>query len=157
TPFGTPLTWAALGNSAQAAELLLAHGAKADIKSGDGSTPLHWVAGSDSPKPEFAKLLLAHGADPNAEFGEQIDKFLGVPQTPRLLAEKRGQTAPVEALAAAVAKLPSKPRPVGRSVKPVPEKPDDERIRDSAEAAVRLLQESAVVSSESAGWHASRQ
>src|SRR5262249_7872802 len=155
TPFGTPLTWAARQNSAQAAELLLAHGARTDIKSGDGSTPLHWAAGSDSPKPEFAKLLLTHGADPNAEFGEQIDKFLGVPQTPRLIAEKRGQTQLVEALVAAGAKAPSKARPVQRSVKPVPDKPDAERIRGSAESAIRLLQESAVVSSESARRHSS--
>jgi ankyrin repeat protein len=158
TLFGTPLTWAAWGNSAQAAEVLLTHGAKADVKSSvDGTTPLHWVAGSDSPKPEFAKLLFTHGADPNAEFGEQIDKFLSVPQTPRLIAEKRGQTALVETLVAAGAKAPPKPRLVERTVKPVSEKPDAERIRDSAESAIRLLQESAVVSSESARRHASRQ
>jgi hypothetical protein len=101
-------------------------------------------------------LLLKNGADPNAEFGEQIDKFLGVPQTPRLIAEKSGQTAIVEALTAAGAKAPPKPRPVQRSMKPVPDKPDAERIRGSAEAAVRLLQESAVVSSESARRHTSR-
>ncbi|HMF13890.1 MAG TPA: c-type cytochrome domain-containing protein, partial [Gemmataceae bacterium] len=158
TPFGTPLTWAAWGNSSQAAEVLLAHGAKADVKSSaDGSTAFHWLAGSDSPQPEFAKLLLKHGADPNAEFGEQIDKFLGVAQTPRLIAEKRGQTALVEALVAAGAKAPSKPRPAERFVKPIPEKPDAERIRASAESAIRLLQDSAIVSSESARRHASRQ
>src|SRR5262249_27832117 len=91
------------------------------------------------------------------EFGQQIDKFLGVAQTPRLIAEKRGQTALVEALVAAGAKAPPKPRQVERSAKPVPEKPDAERIRASAESAIRLLQESAVVSSESARRHASRQ
>jgi N-acyl-D-amino-acid deacylase len=156
TAVGTPLTWAAWHHSVEAAEVLLAHGAKADVKSSvDGSTALHWLSGSDSPQPEFAKLLLKHGADPNAEFGEQIDKFLGVAQTPRLIAEKRGQTALVEALVAAGAKAPSKPRPVERSVKPIPEKPDAERIRASAESAIQLLQESAVVSSESAGRHAS--
>jgi N-acyl-D-amino-acid deacylase len=158
TPFGTPLTLAALGNSAKAAELLLAHGARADIKSSmDGSTPLHWVAGSDSPKPEFAKLLLKNGADPNAEFGEQIDKFLGVPQTPRLIAEKRGQTAMVEALAGAGAKAPSRPRTVKRSAKPVPEEPADQLVRDSAESAIRLLQSSAVTSVDSSRRHAARQ
>jgi ankyrin repeat protein len=157
TPFGTLLTWAAWGNSAQAAELLLAHGARTDVKSGDGSTPLHWAAGNDTTHPELVKLLLKHGADPSAEFGEQIDKFLGVAQTPRLIAEKRGQTALVEALAAAGAKALPKPRPVERSVKPVSEKPDVQLIRDSAESAIRLLQESAVVSKESSGRHASRQ
>src|SRR5262249_6149560 len=157
TPRGTPLTFAAWQNSVLAAGVLLAHGAKADVKGQwNGSTPLHWAAGSDSPQPEFVKLLLTHGADPNAEFGEQIDKFLGVPQTPRLIAEKRGQTALVEALVAAGAKAPSNPRRVERSVKPVPDKPDAERIRASAESAIQLLQGSAVVSSESARRHAIR-
>jgi ankyrin repeat protein len=158
TPRGTPLTWAAWGNSAQAAEVLLAHGAKADVKGQwNGSTPLHWAAGSDSPRPELVKLLLTHGADPNAEFGEQIDNFVGVPQTPRLIAQKRGRTALVEVLAAAGAKAPSKPRPAQRPVRPVPEKPDAHLIRDSAEPAIRLLQESAVASIEASGRLASRQ
>src|SRR5262249_39474848 len=119
TPFGTPLTMAAAKNSALAAEVLLAHGARTDIKSADGSSPLHWAAMSDSPRPDLVKLLIAHGADPNAEFGEQIDRFLGVPQTPRLIAEKRGQTALVEALVAAGAKEPPKPRTVKQPMKPV--------------------------------------
>jgi ankyrin repeat protein len=158
TPLGTPLTFAAWGNSVQVAEVLLAHGARTDVKGGDGVskgedgiTPLHWAALSDSPNPDLVKLLLKNGADPNAAFGEQYDKFLGVAQTPRLLAEKRGQTAIVEALAAAGAKAPPRPRAVERPVKPVPDKPDAQLIRDSAESAVRLLQKSAVVSSESAG------
>jgi ankyrin repeat protein len=153
TPLGTPLTWAARGNSAQAAEVLLAHGARTDVKSGDGTTPLHWAVGSDSSHPELVKLLLKNGADPNAEFGEQFDKFLGVAQTPRLIAEKRGQTALVEALVAVGAKTPPKARPAQRPLKPVGDQPDAERIRGSAESAVRLLQESAVVSSESAHRH----
>src|SRR5262249_8513728 len=140
TPLGTPLTFAAWGNSAQAAAVLLAHGARTDVKSGDGSTPLHWAAGSDSPQPKFVKLLLKHGANVTAEFGEQIDKFLGVAQTPRLIAERRGQTALVEALVAAGAKAPPTVRPAQRLVKPVGDQPDPVRIRDSAESAVRLLQ-----------------
>jgi hypothetical protein len=117
--------------------------------------PLHWAAGSDSPRPELVRLLLKNGADPNAEFGEQIDKFLGVPQTPRLIAEKRGQTAIVEALTAAGAKVPPTRRPVERSIKTVADRPDAEQIRASAESAVLLLQKSAVVSSESARRHTS--
>src|SRR6516164_8652166 len=53
TPLGTPLTMAAQKNSARAAEVLLAHGARTDIKSGDGSTPLHWAAMSESPHPKL--------------------------------------------------------------------------------------------------------
>src|SRR5262249_23936172 len=133
-------------------------GARTDVKSpADGSTAFHWAAASESSAPDLVKLLLKHGADPNAEFGEQIDKFVGVPQTPRLIAEKRGQTALVEALTDAGGKIPPKPRGVERPVRPVPDKPDAESIRGSAESAVRLLQESAVVSKESSGRHASRQ
>src|SRR5262249_51060934 len=158
TPWGTPLTWAAWGNSAQATEVLLAHGARTDVKSpADGSTAFHWAAASESSAPDLVKLLLKHGADPNVEFGEPIDKFAGVPQTPRLIAEKRGRTALVEALAAAGAKAPPEPRPVERSVKPVLEKVDAQRLRDSAESAIRLLQSSADITSESARRHASRQ
>jgi ankyrin repeat protein len=158
TPRGTPLTFAAWQNSVQAAEVLLAHGAKVDAKGPwNGSTPLHWAAGSDSPEPEFVKLLLKNGADPNASYGEQIDKFVGVAQTPRLIAEKRGQTALVEALVAAGAKAPSRPRRVERSVKTVPEKPDAQLIRDSAESTIRLLQASAVASFEASGRHPLRQ
>ena len=61
-------------------------------------TPLHWAAGTESPGADLVKLLLKHGADPNAEFGERYDPFLGVPQTARMFAEKRGQTAIVETL-----------------------------------------------------------
>jgi N-acyl-D-amino-acid deacylase len=160
TPLGTPLTWAALGNSSQAAEVLLAHGARTDVKSGDfmtkngdGITPLHWAALTDSPNPDLVKVLLKNGAEANAAFGEQFDKFLGVPQTPRLIAEKRGQTALVEALVAAGANAPPRPRQLERPVKSVPDKLDAPLIRDSAESAVRLLQKSAVVSRESAGRH----
>jgi ankyrin repeat protein/mono/diheme cytochrome c family protein len=158
TPNGTPLILTASRNGAEAAELLLAHGAKVDKKSlRSGMNALHSAAASESSAADFVKLLLKHGADPNAEFGEQDDKFLGVPQTPRLVAEKRGQTAIVEALVAAGAKAPPKPRPVKWPVKPVPEKPEAVQIRGSAESAIRLLQESAVASIEASGRHASSQ
>lgn len=151
---GTPLIWAAFGNSARAAELLLASGAEVDAKTPViGATALHWASYSESEHPDLVRLLLKHGADPNAQFGEQIDKFVSVPQTPRLIAEKRGDTELVKALADAGAKAPPKPRPADRPVKAVPEKPDAALIRESAESAVRLLQVSAVVSRESALRH----
>lgn len=83
TARGTPLIWAAFGNSAQAAELLLASGAEVDAKTPMiGATALHWASYSESAHPDLVRLLLKRGADPNAQFGEQIDKFVGVPQTP---------------------------------------------------------------------------
>jgi hypothetical protein len=41
----------------------------------------------------LVKLLLANGADPNAAGGEPVGAFGLVPQTSRLIAEKRGRTA----------------------------------------------------------------
>lgn len=70
-----------------------------------------------------------------------------------MIAEKRGDTELVKALADAGAKGPPKLRPADRPVKAVPEKPDAALIRESAESAIRLLQESAVVSRESALRH----
>jgi len=67
-------------------------------------TPLHWAAGDETLRPHLVKLLLGSGADPNAAGGETVGAFGLVPQTPRLIAEKRGRTAIVDALAAAGAK-----------------------------------------------------
>jgi ankyrin repeat protein len=156
-PFGTPLTFAAWHDSLEAAEVLLAHGAKVDARNLYGMTPLHWAAGTESPRADLVKLLLKHGADPNAEFGERYDPFLGVPQTARLFAEKRGPTAIVEALAAAGAKTPPKAAKVERPVKEVPDRPGAPQVRAAAERAVSLLLESAVTSREAALRHASHQ
>jgi ankyrin repeat protein len=155
TTWGTPLTFVAWHNSPLAAEVLLAHGAMVDIRDEfTGFTPLHWAAATDSPRADLVTLLLKHGADPNAPGGEKRDWYLSEPQTPRMLAEKRGRTANVEALAAAGAKAPPRIAGTPRPVKPVPDQPDAQRIRDSAESAVRMLQDSAAISSQSPLRHA---
>src|SRR5688500_19747889 len=46
---------------------------------------LHWAASTENPDPTLTKLLLAHGANPNLGGGENVDAFLGTPQTPLML------------------------------------------------------------------------
>src|SRR5262249_50990061 len=109
TYFGNPLSHACWSNSVEAAELLLAHGANVNARDELANfTPLHWAAGTESPRPQLVKLLLANGANPNATGGEPVGAFGLVPQTPRLIAEKRGRTAMVEALVAADAQDPQR-------------------------------------------------
>src|SRR5262249_50085972 len=76
TFFGNPLSHACWGDSFEAAELLIARGA--DVNARDALadfTPLHWAAGTESPRPRLVRLLLAHGADPNAAGGELVGAF----------------------------------------------------------------------------------
>src|SRR5262249_3888792 len=102
TSFGNPLSHACWSDSFEAAELLMARGANVNARDALANfTPLHWAAGTESPGPQLVKLLLANGADANAAGGEPVGAFGLVPQTPRLIAEKRGRTAIVEALVAA--------------------------------------------------------
>ena len=99
TYFGNPLSQACWHDSFEAAEFLITRGAHIGARDAVANfTPLHWAAGTESPRPQLVKLLLAHGADPNAAGGEAVGAFGLVPQTPRLIAEKRGRTATVDAL-----------------------------------------------------------
>lgn len=151
----TPLSYAAAHNSVQAAEVLLAHEARVDSRDDfAGFTALHWAAATDSPRADLVKLLLKHGADPNAEAGEKLDAYLGQPQTPRMLASRRGRTAIFAAIEAAGAKESPEIAKTVRPATQVPDKPGAGQVRDSAERAVRMLQHSVVVFSEAANRHA---
>ncbi len=64
--FGSsPLAWAAVFGSTEAAEWLLENGADVDARNSDGGTPLHSAAFMGHA--ETVKLLLERGADPNAK------------------------------------------------------------------------------------------
>src|SRR5262249_18521815 len=107
TYFGNPLSHACWGDSFEAAELLISRGAHVNARGRlAGFPPLPWAAGTEPPLPQLVELLLANGADPNAAGGGPVGAFGLVPQTPRLIAEKRGRTAVVDALVAAGAEDP---------------------------------------------------
>jgi ankyrin repeat protein len=107
TSFGNPLSHACWSDAFEAAELLIARGANVNARDAIADfTPLHWAAGAEPPRRQLVKLLLANGADPNAGGGEPVNALGLVPQTPRLIAEKRGRTAIVDALVAAGARQP---------------------------------------------------
>jgi ankyrin repeat protein/mono/diheme cytochrome c family protein len=158
TYLGNPLSHACWSDSFEAAELLLARGA--DVHARDAVadfTPLHWAAGTESPHPQLVKLLLANGADPNAAGGEPVGAFGLVPQTPRLIAEKRGRTAIVDALVAAGAKDQPRAEKTATPQRTLPEKLHHSTLIASAEKALAALQTTAAQSRESFRRHVSKQ
>jgi ankyrin repeat protein len=147
TTFGTPLTQAAWHNSIEATQLLLDRGARVEGRDRFADyTPLHWAASTDAPRPQLVKLLLAKGADPNAAGGDPVDAFLGVPQTPLMLAQKRGHTAIVEALQAAGAKASGAAEALAQPVRALPDTLNGTMLAESVERAVTALQVTAASS-----------
>jgi ankyrin repeat protein len=158
TYFGNALSHACMSGSFEAAELLIARGA--DVNGRDAVanfTPLHWAAGTEPPRPHLVKMLLAHGADPNAAGGEPVGAFGLVPQTPRLIAEKRGRTTVVDALVAAGAKDPPPAEKPATPQRALPEELDQATLIASTEKALAALQTTAAKSRESFLRHASKQ
>jgi ankyrin repeat protein len=158
TYFGNPLSHACWSDSYEAAKLLLAYGAKVNARDALANfTPLHWAAGTESPHPQLVQLLLAHGADPNAAGGEPVGAFGLVPQTPRLIAEKRGRTAIVDALEAAGAAEPPRTEKAAAPQRTLPEELDHATLIASTEKALAALQTTASHSRESFRRHVSKQ
>jgi ankyrin repeat protein len=158
TYFGNPLSHACWSDSFDAAELLIAHGANVHARDAVANfTPLHWAAGTESSRPQLVKLLLAHGADPNAAGGEPVGAFGLVPQTPLLIAEKRGRTAIVEALVAAGAKEPPRAQKTATPQRALPGEVDHATLIVSAEKALAALQTTAAKSRQLFLRHVSKQ
>jgi ankyrin repeat protein len=158
TYFGNPLSHACWNDSLEAAELLIARGASVHARDTLADfTPLHWAAGTESPRPDLVKLLLANGADPNAAGGEPVGAFGLAPQTPRLIAERRGRTAIVEALVAAGAKDPPPAEKTVTRPRSLPEKLDNSTLIAATEKALVALQTTAAQSRESFLRHVSKQ
>jgi ankyrin repeat protein len=123
------LSQASWNDSVEAAKILIDRGAKVDARDAfAGFTPLHWAAGSETLRPDLVKLLLAGGADPNAAGGEPVEAFEMVPQTPRLIAERRGHSAIVETLADAGAEEPPRSEKVVTPHRSIPEELDDSTV-----------------------------
>lgn len=156
--FGTALSHAAWHGSLDAAELLISRGARVDLKDPfAGFTPLHWAAASESPRSDFVALLLAKGADPNATGGAHIGAFGLTPQTPRMLAERRGRTAIVEALIAAGAKESPPEVRIDAPNRKIPDSLSDAVLIAATEQALAALQTTAAKSREAYLRHISHQ
>lgn len=158
TMFGTPLTQAAWHDNLEAGRFLLEHAARVDIRDFANFTPLHWAASTESPRSNLVAALLRAGADANAEGGQTIDAFLSVPQTPLMLALKRGRTAVTLALEGANAKAPpARQSPPAQPVRALPHPVDYAGLRTRLEQAVAALQRSAASSRATFKSHVSRQ
>ena len=81
--FGSALSQAAWANRIEMARWLVEQGA--DVHARDRFsqfTPLHWAALTETGNAELVDVLIKNGANVNAEGGEPIDAFMGIPQTP---------------------------------------------------------------------------
>jgi ankyrin repeat protein/mono/diheme cytochrome c family protein len=160
TLIGGALTQAAWGNHVAIARILLEAGAEVDQRDVLANfSPLHWAASSDYSSPELVNLLLDHGADSNAEGGEPVDGFLGVAQTPLMLARRRGETPIVKSLLNAGARAGASLASRSESIAGRPEvsSADPGMILAAIQLAVPTLQESADDSYKAFRRHASKQ
>lgn len=153
-------TGAALGQAAWAghagvARLLLDAGAQVDQRDLIANyTPLHWAASSEHSSPALVELLLARGADVNAEGAQPVDNYLGVAQTPLMLARRRGDTPIVQALLRAGGKETSAPARVEKSAM---QTAGDSSVPGAIQRAVPLLTRTAEDSVPAFLRHATRQ
>ena len=157
---GTPLSQAAWADRTTAADWLIARGADVNqMTHMDGYTPLHWAASTESRDARLVKLLLQHGANPNVGGGTHIDAFMDVPQTPLMLARRRGET---DVLAALLAKgATNETLDSVKSIQPparqLPASLDSATLRAAVNRAVPPLQATAIISKQSFVNHASKQ
>jgi ankyrin repeat protein len=158
--FGTPLEQAAWSDQTKAARMLIARGAEVNQKDhGVGYSPLHWAASSEGSDPSLVKLLLDKGADPNTSGGENVDALMGIPQTPLMLARKRGDTQILSLLRKAGATNETPERVTGdvTPVRNLPARLEGWQMLDAVRQAMPQLQETALFSKQSFVSHASKQ
>jgi ankyrin repeat protein len=158
TYFGSPLSQACWNDGFEAAELLIDSGANVDARDAVANfTPLHWAAGNETLRHHLVRLLLGSGADPNAVGGESVGALGLAPQTPLLIAQKRGRTAIVDALVAAGATDQPWPETIATPHRTLPEKLESSLVIASAEKALAALQTTAARSREAFLRHVSKQ
>jgi hypothetical protein len=157
---GTPLSQAAWADQTTTARLLIERGADPNLLGPfDGYAAVHWAASTERPDGTLLKLLLENGADPNLEGGENVDAFMGTPQTPLMLARRRGKTVVAEALLdsgatkAAPDRLAIPDEPARRITGPI----DPAAIRAAITQAIAPLQQTSLESKRAFLRHESRQ
>src|SRR5262249_19736559 len=134
TYFGNPLSHACWSDSFEAAELLIARGANVSARDALANfTPLHWAAGSESPRPRLVKLLLANGAATSGGGGGPWGGLGRAPQPPGLTAERRGRTALVAPLVPAGAKAPPRAEKIATPHRALPDEFDNASVIAGAE------------------------
>src|SRR5262249_30357198 len=118
-----------------------------------------WAASTEEGSPALLKLLLSNGANPNAEGGQNIDAFMDIPQTPLMLARKRGDTTVLSELlrAGATNESPDKVRAMTPANRSLPEHIDARALNAAISKAMPLLQQTSIESKKSFVKHASRQ
>lgn len=157
---GTPLAQAAWADRTDATQLLLEHGANPDIAGfGDGYAPLHWAASSEERNDDLVRMLLQHGANPNAGGGEPVEAFMGTPQTPLMLARRRGNSTVINLLvrAGATHETPDRIKNYTPPVRTLPGQLDADILRAAAAAAIAPLQFSSLESKKNFVKHESHQ
>jgi ankyrin repeat protein len=157
---GTPLAQAAWSDQTAAAQLLLDHGALPTIPGFmDGYTPLHWAASSEREDDSLLRLLIQHGADPNLGGGEPVDAFMGTPQTPLMIARRRGETAILHALqsAGATNERPDRIRSLAPPPRNLPDHIDEDLIRMAVNLALGPLHKTSLESKRTFLTHSSNQ
>jgi hypothetical protein len=158
---GTALAQSAWADQTAAAQLLIENGARSDIPGlRDGYLPLHWAASSEREDSALVRLLLEHDADPNAGGGEPVDAFMGTPQTPLMLARRRGETAIVLALQKAGAVHERRDRIVAASMPlkhELPARLEENLLRSAVDRALGPLQRTSIESKQTFLNHSSQQ
>jgi ankyrin repeat protein len=155
--FGSALTQAAWNDRAEVADYLLLRGAEVNQKDFMSEfTPLHWAAGSERGSADTVKVLLKHGANPNAEGGAPVDAFMGIPQTPLLIAKKRNETEITRSLLASGANNKPERFRESSSVREIGEI-SDEVLRSALQGALPPLEETATFSKGAYLRHSSKQ
>jgi ankyrin repeat protein len=157
--FGTALIQAAWMDQIEAARLLIKNGADVNAKDfKTGYTALHWAASSERNSSALVDLLLKNGADPNSEGGEQVDAFLGIPQTPLMLGKKRGDTAITRSLSAVHAKVnATAEKPLARGHRELPNGVSAELLQAALKQSIPILEDTALESKKAFLSHASKQ
>ena len=157
---GSALTMAGWAGHAGVAKILLDAGAQVDQRDIIANyTPLHWAASSERSNPNLVELLLAHHADANAEGGQPVDNFLGVLQTPLMLARKRGETPLVQSLLKAGAQeVPLQVRErTPKYARQLANAADGAVLAEAVQLGVRCLQTTGIESQATFLRHASKQ